>query len=149
MVILEKIKNLTPLQKLPKNGGDWGKLIVAKGFKKCKKIAQSGHTANETKCYLHTQSTFQLLIVISFSFGPAKSGLSNVQLLMLNSKRLKQSNRGQMQRCQMNVLLKTCVDQGWSLRRQWSILQPLYACNLRLQRCIFQSVLLQSRKLRA
>ena len=28
---------LTPLQKLPKNGGDWGKLIVAKGFKSCPK----------------------------------------------------------------------------------------------------------------
>ena len=25
---------LTPFQKLPKNGGDWGKLSVAKGFKK-------------------------------------------------------------------------------------------------------------------
>ena len=38
---------MTPLQKLPKNGGDWGKLIVAKGFKKLSKvqnIAQSGHT---------------------------------------------------------------------------------------------------------
>ena len=43
---------LTPLQKLPKNGGDWGKLIVAKGFKKLPKvqnIAQSGHTA----CKVH------------------------------------------------------------------------------------------------
>ena len=39
---------LISLQKLPKNGGDWGKLIVAKGFKKLPKvqnIAQSGHTA--------------------------------------------------------------------------------------------------------
>ena len=39
---------LTPLQKLPKNGENWGKLIVAKGFKKLPKvqnIAQSGHTA--------------------------------------------------------------------------------------------------------
>ena len=38
---------LTPLQKLPKNVGDLGKLIVAKGFKKLpkvQKIAQSGHT---------------------------------------------------------------------------------------------------------
>ena len=38
---------LTPIQKLPKNGEDWGKLIVAKGFKKLPKvqnIAQSGHT---------------------------------------------------------------------------------------------------------
>ena len=39
---------LTPLQKLPKNVGDLGKLIVAKGLKKLpkvKKITQSGHTA--------------------------------------------------------------------------------------------------------
>ena len=27
MISLEKLKILTPLQKLPKNGGDWGKLI--------------------------------------------------------------------------------------------------------------------------
>ena len=39
---------LAPLQKLPKNVGNLGKLIVAKGFKKLpkvQKIAQSGHTA--------------------------------------------------------------------------------------------------------
>ena len=42
---------LTPLQKLPKNGDDWGKLIGAKGFKKLPKvqnIAQSGHTADKS-----------------------------------------------------------------------------------------------------
>ena len=38
MVSLEKLMILTPLQKLPKNGGDWGKLIVAKGFKKLSKV---------------------------------------------------------------------------------------------------------------
>ena len=41
-------KILTTLQKLPKNVGDLGKLIVAKGIKKLpkvQKIAQSGHTA--------------------------------------------------------------------------------------------------------
>ena len=41
---------LTPLQKLPKNVEDSGKLIVAKGLKKLpkvKKIAQSGHTGSE------------------------------------------------------------------------------------------------------
>ena len=40
---------LTPLQKLPKNVEDSGKLIVAKGLKKLpkvKKIAQSGHTGS-------------------------------------------------------------------------------------------------------
>ena len=38
---------LMPLQKLPKNVEDLGKLIVAKGLKKLpkvQKIAQSGHT---------------------------------------------------------------------------------------------------------
>ena len=34
MISQEKWKILTPLQKLPKNVGDLGKLIVAKGFKK-------------------------------------------------------------------------------------------------------------------
>ena len=37
MISPEKWKILTPLQKLPKNVGDLGKLIVAKGFKSCPK----------------------------------------------------------------------------------------------------------------
>ena len=37
MISLEKLKILTPLQKLPKNVGDLGKLIVAKGFEKLPK----------------------------------------------------------------------------------------------------------------
>ena len=47
MISLKKLKILTPLQKLPKNVGDLGKIIVAKAFEKwpkIKKIAQSGHT---------------------------------------------------------------------------------------------------------
>ena len=35
---LEKLKFLTPLQKMPKNVGDLGKLIVAKGFEKLPKV---------------------------------------------------------------------------------------------------------------
>ena len=38
---------LAPLQKLPNNVGDLGKIIVTKGFElfpKVQKIAQSGHT---------------------------------------------------------------------------------------------------------
>ena len=38
MIWLEKWKMLTPLQKLPKNVGDLGKLIVAKDFKKLPKV---------------------------------------------------------------------------------------------------------------
>ena len=33
MIALEKLKILATLQKLPKNVGDLGKLIVARGFK--------------------------------------------------------------------------------------------------------------------
>ena len=42
-----KMNDFESLQKLTKNGEDWGKLIVAKAFKKLPKvqnIAQSGHT---------------------------------------------------------------------------------------------------------
>ena len=55
MISLEKIKILTPLQKLPKNVGDLGKLVAAKGFKKwpkVQKIAQSGHTASKLPWYV-------------------------------------------------------------------------------------------------
>ena len=38
MISLEKLKILTPLQKLPKNVRDLGKLIVTKGFKKLPKV---------------------------------------------------------------------------------------------------------------
>ena len=38
MISLEKLKILTPLQKLPKNVGDLVKLNVAKGFKKWPKV---------------------------------------------------------------------------------------------------------------
>ena len=38
MISLEHLKILTPLQKLPKNVGDLGKLIVAKGFEKLPKV---------------------------------------------------------------------------------------------------------------
>ena len=50
MISLEKGMMLTPLQKLPSNVGDLGKIIVATGFEwlpKVQKIAQSGHTARE------------------------------------------------------------------------------------------------------
>ena len=38
MIALEKLKILTYLQKLLKNVGDLGKLIVAKGFEKLPKV---------------------------------------------------------------------------------------------------------------
>ena len=44
MTSQEKLKILTPLQKLPKNVGDLSELIVAKGFEELPKV-QSGHTA--------------------------------------------------------------------------------------------------------
>ena len=47
MISLEKLKIITPFQKLPNNVGNLGKIIVATGFEllpKMQKIAQSGHT---------------------------------------------------------------------------------------------------------
>ena len=38
MILLENDRFLTPLQKLTKNVGELGKLIVAKGFKKLPKV---------------------------------------------------------------------------------------------------------------
>ena len=38
MISLEKLKILTPLQRLNKNLGDLGKLIAAKGFEKWPKV---------------------------------------------------------------------------------------------------------------
>ena len=38
MISLEKLKILTPLQKLPNNVGDLGKLIIANGFEKLPKL---------------------------------------------------------------------------------------------------------------
>ena len=38
MISLEKLKIFTPLQKLPKNVGDLGKLIVDTGFEKLPKV---------------------------------------------------------------------------------------------------------------
>ena len=38
MISLEKLKILIPLQKLPKNMGDLGKVIVAKGCEKLPKV---------------------------------------------------------------------------------------------------------------
>ena len=49
MIPLEKLMILAHLQNLPKNVGDLGKLVVAKGFKKLpkvQKIANYGHTAS-------------------------------------------------------------------------------------------------------
>ena len=38
MISLEKLRILTPLQKLPKNEGNLAKLIVATGFEKMAKV---------------------------------------------------------------------------------------------------------------
>ena len=52
MISLQKRLILAPLQKLPNNEGDLGKIIVATGFEclpKKPKSAQSGHTAHHRR----------------------------------------------------------------------------------------------------
>ena len=41
MISLDKIKILTPLQKMPKNVGDLGKLFLPKALKSCPKFNKS------------------------------------------------------------------------------------------------------------
>ena len=48
MISLEKWMILTPLQKLPENVGDFGNLIVAKGFKKLPKALKSCPKCNKS-----------------------------------------------------------------------------------------------------
>ena len=50
MISVEKLKVLTPLQKLPKNVGYCGKLIVAKGFKFCPKFNKSPNLVTLIGC---------------------------------------------------------------------------------------------------
>ena len=61
MISQEKWMILTPLQKLPSNVGDLGKIIVATGFEWLPKIAQSGHSdcgGQQLYLYQH-RSTFE------------------------------------------------------------------------------------------
>ena len=58
---------MTPLQKLPKNVGDLGKFIVAKGFKELPEIqyiAKSGHTANYLPLRYHKISSLLLTVIL-------------------------------------------------------------------------------------
>ena len=41
MISLEKLKSLTPLQKLPKNVGDLGKQLLPQALKSCPKSNKS------------------------------------------------------------------------------------------------------------
>ena len=70
MISLEKSYILTPLQKLPKNVRDSGKIIVANGYKKLPKVqksAQSGHTGSDKGCNdltIYSRVAFYLLCQI-------------------------------------------------------------------------------------
>ena len=58
---------LTPLQKLPNNVGNLGKIIVATGFEwlpKVQKIAQSGHTTTQAHSF-----SLSIILSIIYSFS--------------------------------------------------------------------------------
>ena len=69
MISQEKWMILTPLQKLPNNVGDLGKIIVATCFEwlpKVQKIANSGHTAHmEGDSVNRSWVVIYLIIVLS------------------------------------------------------------------------------------
>ena len=58
MIPLEKLKNLTPLQKLPKNVGDLGKLIV--GLKALQSCPKSNKSPNLVTLYTTSGSVHGL-----------------------------------------------------------------------------------------
>ena len=73
MISLEKWKILTPLQNMPNNVGNLGKIIVATGFEWLQKIAQSGHTDSiektlckslHSECFISAQQSYSTLIFL-------------------------------------------------------------------------------------
>ena len=69
MISVEKIKILTPLQKLPKNVGDLGKLIVAKALKRFSKSNKSPNLVtliiSLTRRKLLVHSNDDVLVLVS------------------------------------------------------------------------------------
>ena len=64
MISLENLMILTPLQKLPNNVGDLGKIIFTTGFEKLLKIqqiTQSGHTAYNALYQMNCNQNEELL----------------------------------------------------------------------------------------
>ena len=57
MISLEKRIILTPIQKMPKNVIDLGKLIVAKGFKKLPKVQKSPNLVTLIRTKLRQKSS--------------------------------------------------------------------------------------------
>ena len=67
MISLEKWEILTPFQKLPKNVGDLGKIIVAKGFKKLPKVQKNRPIWSY--CSSHTFYSLSLSLTLSLSLS--------------------------------------------------------------------------------
>ena len=63
---------MTPLQKLPNNVSNLGKIIVATGFEclpKKQTIAQSGHTARQRRIYLEEEERKRKKRLNNICFG--------------------------------------------------------------------------------
>ena len=81
MISLEKLKILTPLQKLPKNVGDLGKLIIDKGFEKFPKV-QSGHTGQEGKMKLRSIIKQLALNLLTSDYAWKKGSMLETYILL-------------------------------------------------------------------
>ena len=81
MISVEKLKILTPFQKLPKNVGDLSKIIIAKGFKNLPKvqlIAKSGHTGRTL-----SHREFEFLVRVESQLGAAADAAKDHSLLYI------------------------------------------------------------------
>ena len=64
MISLEKLEILTPLQKLPKNVGNLGKLLAAKGYKKLPKVHKSPNLVTLVPTYFISLCQAVLCLVL-------------------------------------------------------------------------------------
>ena len=85
MISVEKLKILTPLQKLPNNVGDLGKLIVAKGFEKSIKkpnlVTQPTSQSSPSSCTWESFANFHhslMQLYLICRTGPSKTGQTRI-----------------------------------------------------------------------
>ena len=93
MISWEKWMILAPLLKLPKNVGDLGKFVVAKGFKKLpkvQKITNSDHTGTRTRFLLDNKrlkrmvTFFPSLLLIEINLAQVNAARNWLGLKSLN-----------------------------------------------------------------
>ena len=69
MISVEKLKILTPFQKLPKNVGDLGKLIIVKGLKSCPKCNKLPNLVTPATTHYHYWVLVAVIVILNWGFN--------------------------------------------------------------------------------